>query len=483
MKNTPETNFPSRTLPLFVDLDGTLIHSDCLWEGLLLLLRSNPLAVLMIPLWIVRGKSYFKHQVAIRTTLNPESLPYNQQVLAYIQREKAAGRTLILATATDEIIATPIAVYIGLFDAVLATENGTNNSSTTKLAAIKTYTQDQPFEYIGNSTDDLPIWAASAHAIVVTSSPGFTEKVRSCSSSVEVLESTSFNLLTIAKAMRVYQWVKNTLLFVPLVLAHRFLEADLLLTTGIAFLCFSLCASSVYILNDLLDLESDRLHIRKKNRPFASGKLPISLGVLLVPLLVICAFGGSYLFVSQDFTLVLLAYFVITTAYTFLLKKIAIIDVLLLAGLYAFRLLAGAIAGDVLISQWLIAFSVFIFLSLAFVKRYSELVALIADNKTEAKGRAYTVGDVDLLRSVGTACGLVSILIFAFYINSREVTNLYHRPQLLWGVGICLLYWILRVWFVAHRGQMHDDPIIFTVKDKASYVVIAVLVTIVVFAL
>lgn len=473
----------TRILPLFVDLDGTLIHSDCLWEGLLLLLRSKPWAICMVPLWILRGKSYFKHQVAICTALNPESLPYNQNVLAYIHRAKATGRKIILATATDEIVAAPIAHYLGIFDDVIATKNGTNNSNTTKLAAIKVYTKDQSFDYIGNSSDDLPIWKAASHAVVVTSSAGFTEKVRACTSSVEVLEGTSFSLMTIAKAMRVYQWVKNTLLFVPLVLAHRFFETELLLTTGIAFLCFSLCASSVYILNDLLDLESDRLHIRKKKRPFASGKLPISLGVLLVPMLIATSFVGSYLFVSQDFTLVLLAYFAITTAYTFVLKKIAIVDVLLLAGLYAFRLFAGAIAGNVMISQWLIAFSVFIFLSLAFVKRYSELIALISDNKTQAKGRAYTVGDVDLLRSVGTACGLVSILIFAFYINSREVTNLYHRPQLLWGVGICLLYWILRVWFVAHRGQMHDDPIIFTVKDKASYVVVAVLVTIVVFAL
>jgi len=483
LKNTPETNFPSRTLPLFVDLDGTLIHSDCLWEGLLLLLRSNLLAVVMLPLWIVRGKSYFKRQVAARTSLNPESLPYNSAVVEYIKREKLNGRDIILATATDEHVATPIADYLGLFDAVLATKDGSNNSSTTKLSAIKTYTQGGAFDYIGNSHDDIPLWQSSAHAVIVSSSPGFVEKVRRIQPAIEVLEGTSYTLLTVVKAMRVYQWVKNILLFVPLLLAHRLFEPDVFLTTCIAFLCFSLCASSVYILNDLLDLESDRLHVRKKNRPFASGKLPISLGVMLVPLLIICAFGGSYLFVSQDFTIVLLAYFAITTAYTFLLKKIAIIDVLLLAGLCAFRLLAGAIAGDVLISQWLIAFSVFIFLSLAFVKRYSELIALIADNKTEAKGRAYTVGDVDLLRSVGTACGLVSILIFAFYINSREVTNLYHRPQLLWGVGICLLYWILRVWFVAHRGQMHDDPIIFTVKDKASYVVVALLVTIVVFAL
>ncbi len=473
----------TRLLPLFVDLDGTLIRSDCLWEGLLLLLRSNPLAVFMIPLWIGRGKSYLKRRVAVRTTLNPESLPYNQQVLAFIHREKAAGRTIILATATDEKVATSIADYLGLFDAVLATKSGINNSGASKLESIQTYTQGQPFDYIGNSTDDLPIWAASEHALVVTSGPGLTKKARNCNSSVEVIESTQFSMLTVAKAMRVYQWVKNILLFVPLVLAHRFFETNLLQTTGIAFLCFSLTASSVYILNDLLDLESDRLHERKKNRPFASGKLPISMGVLLIPVLILIAFGTSYLFVSQDFTVVLSAYFAITACYTVLLKKIAIVDVLLLAGLYAFRLLAGAIAGDVLISQWLIAFSVFIFLSLAFVKRYSDLVALRAENKTAAIGRAYTVGDVDLLRSVGTSSGLVSVLIFALYINSREVTALYRHPQLLWGVGICLLYWILRVWFVAHRGLMHDDPILFTVKDKASYVVIAMLITIVVCAL
>ncbi len=448
-----------------------------------MLVRSNPLTVLMIPLWILKGKSYFKRQVAARTSLTPDSLPYNSRVVEYIKREKSNGRDIILATASDEHVATQIADYLGLFDAVLATKDGINNSNTTKLSAIKTFTRGGEFDYIGNSHDDIPLWQSSSHAIIVSSSPGFLKKIRRIKPAIEVLEGSSYTFVTVVKAMRVYQWVKNLLLFVPLLLAHRLFEPDIFLSTFIAFLCYSLFASSVYILNDLIDLESDRLHTRKKNRPFASGKLPISVGVCLVPLLIVCAFGGSYLFVSQDFTFVLFAYFAITSAYTFLLKKIVIIDVLLLAGLYAFRLLAGAIAGDVLISQWLIAFSVFMFLSLAFVKRYSELIALIADNKTEVKGRAYTIGDVDLLRSVGTSCGLVSILIFALYINSREVTNLYHRPQLLWGVGICLLYWILRVWFVAHRGQMHDDPIIFTVKDKASYVVVALLLTIVVFAL
>ncbi|MBI3258419.1 MAG: UbiA family prenyltransferase [Ignavibacteriae bacterium] len=274
--------------------------------------------------------------------------------------------------------------------------------------------------------------------------------------------------------MRVHQWIKNLLLFIPLLLAHRIFEADTLLKTFIAFVSFSLCASSVYILNDIFDLESDRLHPRKKNRPFASGALQIPMALILVPFLIVASSLLAIYGVSWEFTFTLWTYSLLTSLYSFRLKKIAILDVLLLAGLYSFRLYAGSIAGNVFLSPWLIAFAMFLFLSLAFVKRYSELLLTISSNNSKPSGRGYYASDIEIVQSVGMASGLVSVLVFALYMNSREVSALYQHPQMLWVVGMCLLYWIIRVWLIAHRGEMHDDPIIFTVKDKASYLIMAI---------
>lgn len=466
-------NPPSSTqnaIPLFVDLDGSLIATDCLWESLIILLKEKPLLFLRVPFWILKGKHYFKNRVTDNTDLEVTVLPYRQNVIDYIQTARTTNRRIILATATDERIATKIANFTGVFDNVIATNENVNLAGKNKLERINILTQNSEFDYIGNGTADFTIWSKARRAIVVSSNSSFIDKVRVLNSNIEVLDTASGSRIgTIIKAMRIHQWIKNLLLFVPLLLAHRISEPDVLLKTVIAFISFSLCASSVYVVNDIFDLESDRRHPRKKNRPFASGALGIWVGVILAPLLIAISSLLALFGVSTDFAFTVWTYLLLTGAYSFRLKKIAILDVLLLAGLYSFRLFAGSIAGGVYLSPWLIAFAMFIFLSLAFVKRYSELLLTISTNNSQPSGRGYYATDIEIVQSVGVSSGLISILIFALYMNSREVSTLYNHPQLLWLVGMCLLYWIIRVWLIAHRGEMHDDPIIFTVKDKASY--------------
>ncbi|MBS1538913.1 MAG: UbiA family prenyltransferase [Bacteroidetes bacterium] len=472
----------NNTIPLVVDLDGTLIATDCLWESLLILLKEKPIYLLYLPWWIFKGKFYFKKRVTDCTYLNISVLPYRQHILDYIQVARLNNRQIILATATDMRIAKRIGEYSGIFVDIIATE--TNNlSGKIKLQKIKELHPLDEFDYIGNSNADLPIWKESRRAIIASSSKSLIDKVRTIHPDVEVLpENSDSRVTTFFKTIRVHQWIKNLLLFVPLFLAHRLSETDTLFKTFIAFISFSLCASSVYILNDLFDLESDRQHPHKKNRPFASGIQQIPTGILLVPLFIIISSIIAWVGVSLDFVFVLWAYLFITTVYSFRLKKVVIVDVLLLAGLYSFRLYAGSVAGSVFLSPWLVAFAIFFFLSLAFVKRYSELLLIFSVNNSQATGRGYYSSDSEIVKTVGMSCGLISVLVFALYMNSREVTKLYHHPQLLWLIGICLLYWIIRVWLIAHRGEMHDDPIIFSIKDKASYLIVVLMIGILILA-
>ncbi|HEY8225429.1 MAG TPA: UbiA family prenyltransferase [Pyrinomonadaceae bacterium] len=275
----------------------------------------------------------------------------------------------------------------------------------------------------------------------------------------------------LADALRVHQWTKNVLVFVPLVMAHKIFDGRALLLTFYAFIAWCLCVSGVYLLNDRLDLEADRLHPRKRFRPLASGALGPKFLWFLIPVLLISSFAVAFTILPPAFGVSLLLYFALTTAYSIYLKRILIVDVLLLAGLYALRVLSGGFAAHIPVSPWLLAFSMFLFLSLAFVKRYAELQSLKELGRSETSRRSYSMRDAEFLKSFGSASGYLSVLVLVLYINSREVVVLYHRPTVLWLIGPCLLYWITRVWLLAQRGEMDEDPILFTVKDGPSYVV------------
>ncbi|MBL7999277.1 MAG: UbiA family prenyltransferase [Candidatus Kapabacteria bacterium] len=461
---------------LYVDLDNTLLATDVLWESIVLLAKQQPLAFLLLPFWMLKGKVFFKQQIANRVQPDMTTLPVNQPVLDFIHEEKKAGRRVILATASMQTLATKAAAHFDVFDGVIATTDGENMGGRAKLAAMKRMSGEQPFDYIGDRSVDIPIWKECAETLAVNPTAslrkkagGFTKEFHGEKRSPKV----------ILKALRVYQWVKNLLLFIPMILAHKVGDTEAQIHCVLAFFVFSLSASSVYVLNDVLDVESDRAHPRKSKRPFASGALPLQYAVYLIPLLLLVAFSVSTTLLPPKFTLALVLYLAMTTAYSVYLKQLPIVDVLMLAGLYSFRILAGAQAAEVPVSAWMLAFSLFIFLSLAFIKRYTELLVMRERNQISAKGRGYVVSDIDIIRTLGPISGYMAVLVLALYINSTDVAALYSHPFRLWFVVPLMLYWITRVWFVAHRGEMHDDPIVFALKDKISYILCAIAAVIV----
>ena len=457
-----------RPIPLCLDLDGTLLRSDLLIESALALLARNPLWLLLFPWWLLGGKANLKRQIAGRVVTDASHLPFDTRVVALAQEARAAGRPVILCTASDELLARPIVEHLQ-FDGLLASDGATNLSGSRKAQALVERYGDKGFDYAGNASVDLHVWKRARQAIVL----GPDALARRASAMAEVglhLPSPQAGLRTWTKAIRAHQWLKNLLVFVPLLASHRFMDAHALVQAVVAFFAFSLCASGVYVLNDLLDLPSDRRHPRKRNRPFASGQVLLLHGILAAPALTIAGFALA-LVVSPGFFGVLIGYYILTLAYSLQLKRVVVLDVILLAALYTIRIIGGAIAIDSELSFWLLAFSMFMFLSLAMLKRYTELSVMLANGRGKASGRGYAVEDLPLIQSLGAASGYIAVMVLALYINSPESVALYSQPKLIWLICPLVLYWISRAWVVAHRGQMDDDPIVFAVKDRPSQLV------------
>jgi len=457
--------------PLFVDMDGTLLATDALWEMLIQLIKTQPALLLRVPFWLVKGKAHFKRQLASHLSLNAALLPYHEPVVELLKRERDNGRELILATASDQSIADGVALHFGLFSSVLGSNGEVNLAGRAKLSAILQRTNGSAFDYIGNSWADVPIWQHASHAIIVRPSRRMISEA-SKTSTVEVVSCPRPSISKIIfRTLRVHQWSKNALLFVPLLLAHKISDFGRILDGLLAVVSFCLAASAVYIINDLLDLENDRKHPSKRKRPLAAGLVPIPTALAMAFLSLGLSVAVASVLLPHWFVATLLIYQATTMTYSFGIKRIAILDVFVLAGLYTIRVLAGAVAVDVPASPWFLAFSTFLFLSLAFVKRYGEL--RMAGNNGSANGfleaRGYQTGDIDLLGSVGASSGYVAVAVFALYINSNDVHLLYQRPALLWLIAPLILYWITRVWFLAHRGKMHDDPVVFALTDRHSY--------------
>jgi 4-hydroxybenzoate polyprenyltransferase/phosphoglycolate phosphatase-like HAD superfamily hydrolase len=447
---------------LFVDLDGTLIASDVLWEALVRALRSEPWVALLAPLWLLRGRAYLKQALSERARLDAATLPYRPDVLAYLAERRQEGCHLVLASATDRRWAEAVCEHLGLFESVLASDGTRNLKGKIKLAAIEAYCREHGYSdwgYVGDSNADLPIWAKAHEIHVAYPSAGLLQRIRRGGEPRQVFGQQSSRLRAAIKAMRPHQWVKNVLLLVPLLLARQFTDPLKLLEAGAAFVAFSLCASSVYVMNDLLDIEADRLHPRNRKRPFAASTLPLAWGPPLTVALVATAFTLA--------ALVLLIYMVANTLYSAVLKTKLMVDVLILAGLYTLRIFAGGVATGIAVSEWLLAFSIFMFTSLAFAKRYVEMARLAGEGKTEAKGRGYQTTDLSLIESIGPTSGYLAVLVFALYIHDG-VPAFYTNRYLLWLTCPLLLYWISRLWFLAKRDQLHDDPVVYAVTDKVS---------------
>lgn len=453
--------------PLVVDLDGTLIHTDMLHESALRALRDRPLDLWRLPFWLAQGKATLKRHLAQRTAFDAASLPYNLELIEWLHEQKRLGRQIILCTASDLAIANAIALHLGIFDAVMASDGSINLAGHNKAKALVARFGAAGFDYAGNSSADLAVWQHARSAIVVNASAGLSQRAAKLCAVAHEVARPKRGFSAWRRVLRVHQWLKNLLLFIPIMAGHTMDDPDAWLALIVAFVAFSLCASTVYIANDLLDLESDRQHPRKCKRPFASGVVPAWMGVALAPFLLVFSLGLAA-WVGAGFFAWLIVYFVLTCAYSFVLKRLMLVDCLILAVLYTLRVIAGAAAAHNSLSFWLLAFAVFLFLSLAFVKRYAELQVQMQTGKTKVHGRGYFTTDAPLVQMLGVTSGYASAVVLALYLNSDVVRQLYVTPEAVWGAVPVMLFWVSWIWMKAHRGEMHDDPLVFAVKDPAS---------------
>ena len=465
--------------PLVVDLDGTCVKTNLLLEYLLALLRKRPPYVFLLPFWLVRGRGHFTREVVRRASLDARLLPLRSELLDYLKQQHAQGRSIVLATGNDAQITWQLADHLMLFDEILASGNLPDESQRDRL--VRKF-GEKGFDYATCGRSGLAILLSARKVILVHPSPRAETSVARIAQVDRIIDAPDQRKADYLAPLRPRHWVKNILVFTPLFAAHRFDAPALLGKALLAFVAVCCCASSGYLLNDLFDLAADRRHPRKRFRPFAAGDLPLSYALSLIPILVLL---GAYLgaIISPLCAAMLLAYFGMTVTYSLYLKHVALLDVLVLAGLYTLRIMVGSAAVAIWPSPWLVAFSMFLFVSLALVKRYSELLTMRNIDGEGARARGYEAGDAELLAAKGTASGYVAVLVLAFYITSGPAHNLYSRHQLMWILCPLLLYWLGRMWLVAHRGKMGDDPVLFATSDRISRILIVLMLATTVLAL
>lgn len=465
---------------LVVDLDGTLSRTDTLHEALVQVVSRRPAQVPGIIAALFQGKAAFKRKVAQVHVMPGEGLPYDPTVIDILHGAREEGRRTALVSASEQRQVDAVAEHLGLFDEAFGTgpaSEGRNLGGSAKAEFLVQRYGANGFDYVGDSRTDLPVWSAARIAVTLGAGPGLQQAATGANPNVLHLEPArgTERMRALVKALRPHQWSKNVLVFLPMLAAH---DISALPSALAAFVAFCLTASSVYLFNDLVDLQADRAHPRKRARPFASGRLPIALGVVLAPALVGLAVLIALIWTPIAFLASLLAYYIVTFAYSFWLKRKALVDVLTLAGLYTARIVAGAAAAGVGLSPWMLGFSMFLFLALAAVKRQAELVHQAPGTKPAARG--YEIGDLPLLREIALASGFAAVVVFALYISSEDVLRLYSMPEMLWLICPLLLYWIGRMVLMTHRGWMADDPIVFAARDWPSWLVVLFSVAIVI---
>lgn len=463
----------SKLRPLVVDLDGTLVRSDLLVESAFAHLGHDPLRIFGLLSAIWRGKAALKAEIAAGTDIDVSHLPYDEDVLSLIRQKRAEGHQVYLASASNERYVRAVADHIGLFDGWFASNDQENLSSGIKACRLVETFGEGGFDYVGNGRADLAVWTAASQRIAVRPSSTVRSKLKAMDPEATVLENKMSRTRAWVKLLRLHQWSKNALVFVPILTAQRFDLLALGQAAG-AFLAFSLAASAIYILNDLVDLDADRRHPSKKHRPLAAGTVPITQAMVLIPVLVVAALGGA-LAIEPAFAAVLLAYILLTTAYTFVLKRKMLIDVVVLASLYTVRVVGGAAAISVYMSEWLLGFSMFIFTALALMKRYVELTSRIDNDLSDPTNRNYLKSDLEIVGALAASASFSAVIVFALYISSDAVRPLYEHPRVLWLICPILIYWLGRALMMAHRRLMDDDPIIFALRDWNSYLALAII--------
>ncbi len=480
-------------LPLCVDLDGTLVKSDTLFDSVIVMARQKPAAILNLPGWVLEGKAAFKRHITSTVELDVVHLPYNRPLLDYLEAEHASGRAIYLATGADQTLAQRVANHLGLFAGVMGSDGDLNLTGKNKLAAFEARFGND-FCYIGNAKPDIALLTTCRFPMVANPDAALTSGLRAAHITPAMrFDDRTRPLKAWLKAIRLHQWAKNTLIFFPLLLAHAW-SAALLAAALLAFLSFGLCASATYIVNDLLDLEADRKHRSKRRRPFAGGDLsPLAGCVVIAAFLVgsltlalalphvLAAISPEHALGRPLHFLQWLAIYVVSTlAYSLYLKRKVLVDVIVLSGLYTVRILAGSAATGVAVSTWLAAFSIFFFLSLAFVKRFAELQSLLERNAEPSNGRGYQTSDLEQLRSFGTASAYASVVVLTLYIsNLADSVHLYRNSIRLWLLVPILLLWLSRLWLLASRGALHEDPVVYAITDRRS-LALGILVLIVV---
>lgn len=457
------------TVPLVVDVDGTLIRGDLLHEATLQFVATRPLESWKLATWLARGKACLKSELATRVDPGIAAMPLRDEVVAVIDDAVDAGRPVYLASASDRRWVVPIAERIEGIAGVLASDGVVNLAGFAKAEALVARFGEGGFDYVGDARVDFPVWSSARRALLVSHGAGFERSVRRHFPDAVKVADARPSPRAHMRALRPHQWAKNALVFLPVIAGHRLGDPLTLWLALLAFAAFSLAASSAYVLNDLLDIPGDRDHPRKRNRPFAAGSLPVTHGIAMSAVLMVAALCLAGLLTSR-FVAVLVCYVILTLAYSLALKRKLLIDVIVLGGLYTIRVMGGVAASGEKQSQWLLMFSLFLFLSLATVKRCSELIARRDAGKSAPPGRGYVIGDLSVLFPLAAAAGYAAVLIVTLYLSSPEIVLLYAHPFRMWLICPLLLYWISRVLVLSSRGEMHDDPVIFALTDRVSWI-------------
>lgn len=458
--------------PLILDIDGTLLKSDLLWESVAALVASHPVKSLLIPFYILRGRPALKNFLARESGLDVSEVPLSPSARGMIERAEAEGRMVILASGSPQSMVDALAERVGA-DEGWGTDRKTNLTGSSKLARI--LEDYESFDYVGNSWVDIPMWKEARKAIAINPKRLAVWLGKRARPDLEIINDKMPTWRCWVRALRPHHWAKNTLVFLPALAAQLAPNVGLALLLLAGFAAFCAMTSAVYLVNDVADLSSDRRHPTKCHRPLAAGELSISHALAAAVLLAVAA-GALAWYLSPLFAAVLASYLILTTLYSASLKRKLVIDVITLASLYTIRVVAGAVLVEVPLSRWFLAFSIFLFLSLALVKRVVELEELKAGDVSAAAGRGYRVDDLTVLTGLGTAAAAASALVYCLYITSDDVLRLYTRPDVLW-IGLPLfLYWIARLWVLAGRGVVHEDPVAYALGDRATYAVFAAFV-------
>ena len=458
------------TVPFVIDLDGTLVPTDTLHEALFLLFRRDWSQAWRVPLWIFQGRAVVKEKLgAFVTDQDVANFPINADLLEFAEREAGRGRKVVLATAADRRLAEKVAQRFPFISQVMASDGRTNLRGRAKADALSEI-YPEGFVYAGDSYPDEEVWSRSAGAIFAGGSQRLFERVNEATQLLASFPPPSLGLTGLRRALRLHQWAKNALIFVPLILGGKFLDVTAWTNALEGFIAFGLLASATYLLNDLWDLREDRQHWSKKSRPLAAGEMQIVLSIALIFLLSLGGFSIAFVAASESIAL-LAIYLGVTLAYSFRLKREPIVDVVLLASLFTMRLWVGVVVAGVAFSTWLLVFSMFFFLSLSLAKRQTEIVRMVALGMERAPGRGYHANDAPLVLASGVATMMATVLIMVIYlIEDAFPKGLYKHPDFLWALPVVIFLWLARIWLLCHRGELDDDPVAFALKDRLSLV-------------